>query len=395
MTGFLGLALCLLGLPALLSVAYLLACTSLSAALARPPRSARRLRFDVLVPAHDEASIITAVIVSLQDLDWPAERFRIRVVADNCSDGTAALARLAGAEVLERGSTGCRGKGYALAFGFADSALRRWADAVVVVDADTVVERGLLECFAARIEQGAGAVQAHYRVRNAMASWRTRLMTIALACFHQQRSRARERLGLSCGIRGNGWCVTHELLRKVPYAAFSLTEDLEYGIDLGLAGHRVHYADEAAVAAEMVSGALAARSQRQRWEHGRRQLLRMRLWPLLFRQPGALRPLRIDLLLDLLVPPLSGLALQLLLLVLAGAAALHWHLPAGGPCLALGLLGSFALALHVLRGWQLSAVGPRGLLDLLHVPGFIVWKLVLMMRRHDAADWVRTRREEP
>ena len=58
-------------------------------------------------------------------------------------------------------------------------------------------------------------------------------MAIALASIHKVRSRARERLGLSCGIRGNGWCVPHALLDEMPYHSFSLTEDLEFGIDLG------------------------------------------------------------------------------------------------------------------------------------------------------------------
>ena len=95
--------------------------------------------------------------------------------------------------------------------------------------------------IAARIAGGAVAVQAHYGVLNPQASWRTQLITIAKGAFHIVRSRARERLGLSCGIRGNGWCVTHELLQRVPYRCFSLTEDLEYGIQLGLAGLRVGY----------------------------------------------------------------------------------------------------------------------------------------------------------
>ena len=85
----------------------------------------------------------------------------------------------------------------------------------------------------------------------------------------------------TCGIRGTGWCVTHQLLQAVPYQAFSLTEDVEYGIDLGLAGYRVAYADEADCDAEMVSNEQSARTQRQRWERGRFQLMRTRTWPLL------------------------------------------------------------------------------------------------------------------
>jgi len=254
--------------PAVLAAGYLLAATLLSARLAVPPPSSRTLRFDVIVPAHNEIAVIERTVASLRKIDWPRDRFRVVVVADNCNDGTAAAARSAGAEVLERHDSMLRGKGYALEFAFLSSRARGVASAVVVVDADAEVSANLLEAFAARIERGAQAVQAHYGVLNPGASWRTRLMTIAKGAFHIVRSRARERLRLSCGVRGNGWCVTHALLQRVPYHAFSLTEDLEYGIDIGLAGCRVEYADEAHSNAEMVSGEQLARTQRQRWEAG-------------------------------------------------------------------------------------------------------------------------------
>lgn len=386
------LVLFALALPAVAISVYLLLFTLLSGAPAPALRSSRRLRFDIVVPAHDEAAVIEGVIASLLRLDWPADGFRVLVVADNCSDATAALARAAGAAVLERQDKDKRGKGHALDCAFRASLAEGWASAVVVVDADSVVEPNLLEAFAARIECGAKAVQAHYGVRNAQDSWRTRLMAIALGSFHQVRSRARERLALSCGLRGNGWCVTHRLLKLVPYRAFSLAEDIEYGIELGLAGYRVHYADEARVAATMVSGEEASRSQRRRWEDGRRQLIRTRAVPLL---KAASRPeggVCLDLALDLLVPPLSWAALAVALLgVLAGIAL--WFDPSVEPWGWLALACAASLAAYVLRGWRLSGVGLRGLLDLLLAPSFVLWKLLLALRAHDSAEWVRTKRE--
>lgn len=381
-----------LALPATAASLYLLALTFLSGAPPDALRSSRRLRFDVIVPAYNEASIIASVVASLHKLDWPADGFRILVVADNCTDSTASLARAAGAEVLERHDNQRRGKGYALEFAFQASRDDGFAYAVVVVDADTEVSANLLEAFASRIESGAKVMQAHYGVSNPQASWRTRLMAIAMASFHQLRSRARERLHLSCGIRGNGWCITHRLLQKVPYRAFSLTEDLEYGIDLGLAGHRVHYADEARVDAVMVSDEQAARTQRQRWEHGRRQLIRSRTLPLLQAAGGAGGRVCLDLAIDLLLPPLSYVAVNVaLLIVLAGLAT--WWDPSLGIWLWLGVVSGVSLLLYVLRGWNLSGVGWHGLLDLLHAPLFVVWKLLLMLRAHESAEWVRTKRE--
>lgn len=393
MTTLVNLILLVLAVPAIAVSLYLLLFTLLSHTPTVTPRSSRRLRFDVIVPAHNEEAVIEGVVASLRKLDWPADGFRVLVVADNCTDSTAALARAAGAEVLERNNKTLRGKGYALDFAFQASQAHGWAYAVVVVDADTKVSANLLEAFAARIEAGAKVMQSHYGVLNAQISWRTRLMAIAMASFHQVRSRARERLELSCGIRGNGWCITHLLLTQVPYLAFSLTEDLEYGIDLGLAGYRVHYVDEAYVAAMMVSGEQASRSQRQRWEEGRFQLIRTKTLPLLQAALGRGGRVCLDLALDLLVLPLSYVAINIVLLLILASLATWWD-PSMGIWLWLGIGCGLSLLLYVLRGWQLSGVGLRGLVDLARAPFFVLWKILLMVRSRASAEWVRTKREQ-
>jgi cellulose synthase/poly-beta-1,6-N-acetylglucosamine synthase-like glycosyltransferase len=386
------LALWSVALPAAAACLYLLVLTLLSAAVPTPAPSSRKLRFDIIVPAHNEEHVLANVIRSLQALDWPADGFRVIVVADNCTDATAAIASAAGAHVMQRMDREHRGKGYALDFGFKASRARGWADAIVVVDADAQVSPNLLESYACRIERGEHAVQAHYGVSNTGASWRTRLLSIAKAAFHIVRSRARERLGLSCGIRGNGWAVTHTLLDQVPYRAFSLTEDLEYGISLGMAGFRVAYADESHSNAEMVSAEADARKQRQRWESGRFQLIRNMTVPLL-RQALRKRSLVcFDLACDLMVLPLSYVVLNVVaLLVLAGIATLVQ--PAVQVWLWVGLGCVAALVLHILRGWQLSGAGLQGLADLARAPFFLLWKILVMLRGNQSKDWVRTKRE--
>jgi len=385
-------ALSLMALVGVPASAYLLLATLLSGRPPAPKPSSRTVKFDVLVPAHNELPVIERVVHSLQGLDWPADRLRIIVIADNCTDSTATLARNAGALVFERHDLELRGKGYALAYAFARSAAEGWADAVAVIDADAEVSTNLLESFAARIEAGAPAIQAHYGVLNPLASWRTRLMTIATAAFHIVRSRARERLGLSCGIRGNGWCVTHRLLERVPYRAYSLAEDLEYGIEIGLAGCRVHYADEAHSNADMVSSAQIADKQRQRWERGRFELIRAKTGPLLRAALARRSAICLDLALDLLVLPLSYVALSVMVLCLCAAAASWWN-AALLPWLFVGMSSLGAIALYVLRGWQLSGIGARGLVDLARAPLFLVWKVLLMLKRKTTDEWIRTERE--
>lgn len=388
------LTLAILAVPALASSLYLLILTLLSAQPSPPQPSSRRMRFDVIVPAHDEVAVLPRVLATLARIDWPRDRLRIVVVADNCTDGTAALARSLGADVLERRDPEHRGKGYALEYAFKASRARGFADAVVIVDADAEVSENLLEAIAARMERGAHAVQVHYGVSNAPVSWRTRLLSIAKASFHVVRSRARERLQLSCGIRGNGWAVTHSLLESVPYRSFSLTEDLEYGIELGLCGYRVHYADEASSNAEMASNERAARKQRQRWERGRFQLIRSKTLPLLRQAARRRSRVCLDLTIDLLVLPLSYVALNVALLTLLALAGVLAR--ASGPAwLWVSLICWGALASHILRGWRLSGVGAIGLVDLARAPLFLAWKLAVMLSGREGAAWTRTSREEP
>ena len=382
--------LSIVAVPATAACIYLLLLTCLSALPRMPPASRREIFFDVIVPAHDEASGIGKTISSLKQLSWPDSRYRIVVIADNCSDATAAISAEAGATVLERQDPARRGKGYALAHAFSWSRAAGLANAVVVVDADSVVSANLLESFAARLESGAHALQAHYGVLNAADSWRTRLMAIALGAIHKVRSRAREFVGVSCGIRGNGWCVTHALLDDIPYRAFSLTEDVEFGIELGLAGYRVWYCDEACVNGEMVTGELASRSQRQRWEGGRFALIREKV-PALLRAAAAKRSLLcLDLALDLLVLPLSYVFVNVVAIVAIGLLS-----PEGlrSPLLVAGLFDFCALNLYVCRGWMLSGIGIAGIWDLLRVPGFLFWKLIIVRFQPKPATWVRTKRE--
>lgn len=388
-------ALTLLGLPVLACATYLVVLAAFAIPI-KPGegRPGARLRFDVVVPAHDEEQGIGATMASLRQLDYPADRVRVLVVADNCGDGTAAVAAAAGAVVLVRHDPARRGKGYALAVAFQRVEADSVADAVVVIDADTTVSPNLLRAFARRFEAGAGAVQASYGVRSPEASWRARLMVIALGIFHGLRSLGRERLGLSCGLRGNGMGFTREVLRRVPADAFSIVEDLEYGIKLAEAGYRVGYVPEAQVLGDMAPRGTAAATQRRRWEGGRAAIARVYA-PGLLRE-GLLRgdAVRLDLAVDLLVPPLSSLALAALL---GAAASLVVHAALGGSVTVLvpWLLSMAFLTAHVLRGLSLSGAGPRGLLTLLWAPVYVAWKIGLRLRRSARADqeWIRTARD--
>jgi 1,2-diacylglycerol 3-beta-glucosyltransferase len=385
--------LVVLSIPMVASAIYLATLAVLSRALPARVYPPPCTKFDVIVPAHDEEQGIAATVASLRAMDYPADLYQVVVVADNCADATAAKAREAGATVIERRDTDRRGKGYALADAFALSLKDSRVAAVTVVDADTEVAPNLLRAFDRCFQTGAAAVQADYAVANRTASWRTRLMHIGFTLFHEVRSRARERLGLSSGLRGNGMAFATSLLREVPHDAFTIVEDVEYGIRIGLEGHRVYYAGDARVFGQMPATARASRTQRQRWEGGRMLLVRHHARRLLTEGVRRRSPVLIDLAADLLVPPLSYVALGTALG--AGVAAFRFAARSGAWWALLPWCVALAgVTVYVVRGIWLARVGPRVVLDLLFVPFYMVWKIAVALRRAPRkGEWVRTARE--
>jgi hypothetical protein len=222
-------------------------------------------------------------------------------------------------------------------------------------------------------------------------------MKIALAMFHILRSSGREALGVSCGLRGNGMAFSLATLKQVPHAAFSVVEDLEYGVALGRAGIRVQYVHDAHVYGEMVPDEKASRSQRERWERGR-DLIKKKLGRTLLAESLAARSLMLfDLAMDVVVPPLSKVAAAVLA-ALVVAIGLTVAFALSPFALVPSVLAAFCLTAYVMRGWQLSETGLRGLFDLAFAPVYVAWKLTLPLRRGKntkKADeqWVRTARK--
>ncbi len=391
MTQVLHALLVLLAVPALLASAYL-AVLALASLAARPLKVTRPyLRFTFLVPAHNEARGLLRTLDSLHNVAWPPSMARVHVVADNCTDATARIARSVGAVVTERHDVLNLGKGFALAAGVRECLADPFADAVVVIDADSTVDASFLAVMQAHLMRGASVVQSRYGVLNASQGWRPRLMTVALALFHDVRSRGREVLGLSTGLRGNGMCFTREVLVAHPPQSTSLVEDVEQGISLGLAGVLVHHAMETRVLGEMPVSSAAATSQRLRWEVGRAQLRRHWMRQLLRAAWAQKSRVLADLAADLAMPSLTSLVLGTVVgLVLSVAVAVS------GPPVALVMWGSACalLALYITRGVQLSGAGWRAWLDLGAAPLFMAWKVALGLRRRVPAPgvWTRTAR---
>lgn len=365
----------------------------------------------VVIPAHDEEIVIAATLESLATQSYPHTAYELVVVADNCTDTTAALARTAGATVLERTDTERRGKGYALEWAIEQLWSRTSKpDAVVIVDADTKAAPDFLEVLAGELFAGVGpeswathrrAIQGRYGVLNGGESWRAALMEGAFELVNHVKPLGRSVQGFTVGLKGNGMGFTRAVLEAAPWSGNSITEDIDYGLDLLLNhGLVVGYAPEAVVRAQMPNTSQQAASQRARWERGRYRLLRERA-PQLFAAGMKRGDSRlVDAALDLVIPPLAELA------------ALHgaW-LGLTALCFSMGvlvpvwvLLWPLSLALYgayIFGGLKVSEARPEVYSALVRAPFYALWKFALyalvrlkggQKTKNGSLEWVRTER---
>jgi Glycosyltransferase like family 2 len=360
------------------------------------PDGRGRPRFAVVIPAHDEAANIGRTVASCLGLAYDRESFAVVVVADNCTDDTAGTARAAGAEVYERHAPDRRSKGYALEDFFAGQAARPEGgpfDAFVVIDADTLVDPGLLDGFAAAFADGDDWVQCYYTARNPDDTWRTRLLTYALSLFNGVWLLGQDRLGLGAGFRGNGMMFSARGLARVPWTSYGLVEDQEFSWTLRAAGERVRFLPGVRVYAEMVRRGRTAVSQRRRWEAGRKSLRSKFLGPVLRSKalgPGGKALSAVELVFPPLMPLMGLLALALLVhpaalavpgLAPAARTLRPVHAAMVATTAAYGVSPFFAVGLP----WRYAA-------SLACVPYYAVWKVFATFGTRTRA-WVRTPRE--
>ncbi|KAB8142420.1 glycosyltransferase [Chloroflexia bacterium SDU3-3] len=378
-----------------LIVDYLLMLTIAACFAARTTALARvqgQRRFLILVPAHNEEQLLPSTLENLRALDYPKDRYAVHVVADNCSDATAQVARDGGAVVHERFDDTLVGKGYALQW----LLQRLWDagephDAIVIMDADSILSANFLAVMNARLARGQQAIQAYYAVRDPEQSWSASLRSVALAALHYLRPQGRMVLGGSTGLKGNGMVFAADVARQHPWPA-SLTEDIEYHMALILSGQRVAFAPDAVVWAEMPSTLAASRSQNARWEAGRVEMVR-RYVPQLLRESLRRRSFMLfDAAVEQLIPPFS----------LVGAAAVACLIAAAllQSALAIGVAAALVLgiAIYVFAGLLLARMPLRVYQALLYAPFFIIWKVYVYIRVLVGAErrgWVRTARNDP
>lgn len=243
------------------------------------PRGRRSTRFRVVVPAHDEATVIGGVLADLRTQDHPTPLTTIWVIADRCQDDTAAIATAAGAAVDER-RDGSGGKGAALEWHLDRHPLGD-DEMLVVIDADNRIPSGLLSRFADEADAGHEALQAYLDVTNPDASVLATAGAVSYWASNRMVQQARQRLGWPADLGGTGMAITASALTRAGGFGPSLTEDVDLGVRLALSGipvrwlHDIHIHDEKPHAVGVVI------RQRARWAAGKRSVARRHLGALL------------------------------------------------------------------------------------------------------------------
>ena len=232
-------------------------------------------RFMAIIPAHNEEAVVANLVESLKEQNYPKDLYDIYVIADNCTDDTARIAKEAGATVLKRFDESHKTKGYALNW-FLKQKIEEDADydAFCVFDADNIVDKNFLKEMNKKLCQGEEIVQGYRDIKNATDSW----ITAGYAIFYWMMNKfyhlARYNLGLSPLINGTGFMVKFDIVKPNGWQTVTLTEDIEFSLINISKGRKLGWATEAVVYDEQPVHFAQSWSQRERWSVGHLQCMK-------------------------------------------------------------------------------------------------------------------------
>jgi cellulose synthase/poly-beta-1,6-N-acetylglucosamine synthase-like glycosyltransferase len=327
-----------------------------------------------LVPAHDEELLIEACARSILSVDYPAEARDLIVIADNCSDRTAELARGAGAQCMERTNPELPGKPRALEWTIASVPIERW-DSCIVIDADSVVDPGFARALAARGELRGRVFQAYFGMSNEWDNWLTRLGGVLTRLRYDLVFPLKRAVGLNCPLTGNGMCLGTDLLAAEGWRAFSLTEDCELYARYTAAGIAIEYVSEALLHSIETRALGRAGTQRRRWMAGRFSVLRAYILPIL--RGRISRHQKLDALAELAAP--TPILHVFLALVTAAVALLTLPRPVGYILAAAGLGSLLWLVVNTIRVLIDHPQPIPTLIAFAMLPLYVAWRLPLAL----------------
>ena len=241
----------------------------------RPLKLNKKHRFMAIIPAHNEEAVIANLVESLKKQNYDKELYDIYVIADNCTDNTAKVAKEAGAIVYERFDKTKKTKGYALNW-FLQQKIEEDApyDALFVFDADNIVHPDFIKNMNKKLCQGEDVVQGYRDIKNPTDSWITAGYAIFYWTMHRFYHLARYNLGLSPLLNGTGFMVKFDVVKPQGWDTKTLTEDIEFSLQRIIKGKRLGWATDAIVYDEQPVGFKQSWSQRSRWTVGHIQCIK-------------------------------------------------------------------------------------------------------------------------
>ena len=247
----------------------------------KPLKEDKQHRFMTIIPAHNEEKVVVNLIESLKKLDYPKDLYDIYVIADNCTDKTAEVAKKAGAIVYERFDEAHKTKGHALQW-FLAQKIEEDApyDAFCIFDADNIVDENFLKVMNKKLCQGEEVVQGYKDIKNPSDSWVSAGYAIFYWTMHRFYHLARYNIGLSPLMNGTGFMVKFDVIKPQGWNTKTLTEDIEFSLKRIIEGKKLGWARDAIVYDEQPLGFKQSWTQRSRWTVGHMQCLKEYTKPL-------------------------------------------------------------------------------------------------------------------
>lgn len=350
-------------------------------------------RFAILVPAHNEELLIAQLCESLLKIDYPHDSREIFIVADNCSDRTAEICSAYEVCVLPRSDLSLTGKGYAIHWALERISLETF-DAVLMVDADNIVDASILKELNQFINRGELAIQCHNAVENRNDSWFTQLLFVSRTIGNLLYHHSKHKLGLSSYLMGNGLCFKASLLQDRGWTAFTIGEDWEYYAQLIEDGIKIDFAVNAKVYHQESRSLNQATTQRLRWASGRFEVVRRLGLRLLIKGLRSRDWFTVDASLPLIFPnyslQINLTLLTLILCCLIPPSAFKTSMIGLCLCLCLGLTALFLMGVCLTGGYW------RVFKACLCAPIFLVWKFLIdfvsISGIYKNRRWIRTQR---
>ena len=247
----------------------------------KPLKEDKQHRFMTIIPAHNEEKVVVNLVESLKKLDYPKDLYDIYVIADNCTDKTAEVAKKAGAIVYERFDEAHKTKGHALQW-FLAQKIEEDApyDAFCIFDADNIVDENFLKVMNKKLCQGEEVVQGYKDIKNPSDSWVSAGYAIFYWTMHRFYHLARYNIGLSPLMNGTGFMVKFDVIKPQGWNTKTLTEDIEFSLKRIIEGKKLGWARDAIVYDEQPVGFKQSWTQRSRWTVGHMQCLKEYTKPL-------------------------------------------------------------------------------------------------------------------